>query len=547
MLSVEKSVTRKSLSINLLEYAEKNWKEGCFNDVTVKVENEAIKANRMVLASRSLYFEKLFKTEMKEKYQLTVELHDINGTAVKHLIEFIYTGSIDINNENVLDLLSTADYLQIDETKKFCFEFLQSVINSDTCFFVLSLANLYQNEQLKREALECISKDLGDVEFDNNLSKNDFIICISKMKRNQAKESAIYQYILSWTKFDENARSEEFLELLFLVDFAKLSLNFIQDVILMEDLVVENHTCLKHVTKKLKNASKKELMKQAGATKVVSVGGSKNPNAVTEVYSCVDEPLINYPDVPLGKTDKEVRFAGKIGDKIFVSGYSWYPDVIKTWKINLKQTLVWNRAAAVDSSDFDPKVDKGKWVDVTSHNGTQFCLPHANKLRDGPILNPRRINFEYAPHKGSLYVLGGRELEKAIALSSVQRFTTIGMLQGQRWQNIQHMQKPRKCFAAVTCGDKLYAVGGQSATNQTMKSVEKYDPETEEWTYARNMNFERQSHAACVVDGKIIVVGGVDAQGDAVHEIECFNPAKDEWSIVGKTEEELYDHLLIAV
>ena len=90
MLSVEKNVTRKSLLNNLLEYAEKHWKEGCFNDVTIKLEDETIEANRMVLASRSLYFEKMFTTEMKEKYQPTVELQDINGTAVKQLIKFIY-------------------------------------------------------------------------------------------------------------------------------------------------------------------------------------------------------------------------------------------------------------------------------------------------------------------------------------------------------------------------------------------------------------------------------------------------------------------------
>ena len=75
------------------------------------------------------------------------------------------------------------------EAKHFCFEFLQFVINSDTCSFVLSVSSLYQNEQLKAQSIECISKELGDVEFNNKLWKNDFITCISKMKDSQAKES----------------------------------------------------------------------------------------------------------------------------------------------------------------------------------------------------------------------------------------------------------------------------------------------------------------------------------------------------------------------
>ena len=88
-----------------MEYAEKNWKEGCFNHVIIKVEDEAIEVNPIVLARSLLYFEKLFKTEMKEKYQPTVELYDVKGTATKDPIKFIYVGSIVIDNENVLDLL----------------------------------------------------------------------------------------------------------------------------------------------------------------------------------------------------------------------------------------------------------------------------------------------------------------------------------------------------------------------------------------------------------------------------------------------------------
>jgi len=50
-LSVEATVTRKRTANNLLEYAEKKWKEGCFNDVTLKVDHEIIEANRLVLSS----------------------------------------------------------------------------------------------------------------------------------------------------------------------------------------------------------------------------------------------------------------------------------------------------------------------------------------------------------------------------------------------------------------------------------------------------------------------------------------------------------------
>jgi len=244
----------------------------------------------------------MFKTEMKEKYQSTVELKDINGISVMCLIEFICTGTIIINNENVLDLLSTADYLQIDKVKQFCFEFLQSVLSSDTCFDILTAANQYQNEQLKTSALECITKDLGDIEFDKDLSKNEFVTCIAKMKENRAKESAIYYAIMSWIKVDVKTRENHLSELLFLLDFYKLTVNFVQTNVLTEELVIENFTCLKLVTKKFCAVANVVQMRQTGTTKVISIGGTKASESVIEVYSTIDKSEMKYPDVPLPNT-----------------------------------------------------------------------------------------------------------------------------------------------------------------------------------------------------------------------------------------------------
>ena len=62
------------------------------------------------------------------------------------------------------------------------------------------------------------------------------------MKANKANESAIYNAIVSWIYSDKEYRSEEFFELLFLVDFTKLDVDLIEKIILSE-LVTENLAC----------------------------------------------------------------------------------------------------------------------------------------------------------------------------------------------------------------------------------------------------------------------------------------------------------------
>jgi len=141
-----------------------------------------------------------------------------------------------------------------------------------------------------------------------------------------------------------------------------------------------------------------------------------------------------------------------------------------------------------------------------------------------------------------LCVLGGyKETSRDNCSSSVQ-LLQIG---SQTSHKIEHMQKPRANFAAVNCGGKIYAIGGKSRQNPATNSVEVYS--NYDWHYVRSMKFARRGHAACVVDGKIIVVGGVDAYLHPVHDIECYNPNTGKWNIVGRIEEPLHDHLLIAV
>ena len=51
---------------------------------------------------------------MKEKHENQVEIRGVAATAMKLIVEFIYTGNIEINKENVCDLLSASNMMQID-------------------------------------------------------------------------------------------------------------------------------------------------------------------------------------------------------------------------------------------------------------------------------------------------------------------------------------------------------------------------------------------------------------------------------------------------
>ena len=118
-----KSVTRhRSKNINILDFAKESREDGFFNDLTIIAGNKKIPANRLILSSQSKYFEGMFKSILAD--DKFIEIQAIECASISSLIDFIYNGFITINKQNVMSLFKGAEYLQLDEVKQFCFEFL---------------------------------------------------------------------------------------------------------------------------------------------------------------------------------------------------------------------------------------------------------------------------------------------------------------------------------------------------------------------------------------------------------------------------------------
>ena len=88
---------------------------GDFIDVRLKVDTSIFPAHRNVLAANSDYFHAMFTNGMKESNQEVIELKDENISALgfKVVMDSIYSGKLLVNKENVFEVLTTANHLQM--------------------------------------------------------------------------------------------------------------------------------------------------------------------------------------------------------------------------------------------------------------------------------------------------------------------------------------------------------------------------------------------------------------------------------------------------
>jgi len=82
--------------------------------------------------------------------------------------------------------------------------------------------------------------------------------------------------------------------------------------------------------------------------------------------------------------------------------------------------------------------------------------------------------------------------------------------------------------AAVTVGDKMYLLGGQHPSLQTVDWVDEYDPIANTWTVRANMPTNRRYLSAAESGGKIYAFGG--GNYSAVDVVEEYDPSTNTWA-----------------
>ena len=107
-------------------------KDRIFCNVILRSGLREIYAHRIILTMLSDYFTVLFKYEGGfEKPAIEFDENMITGECLESIVDYSYSGKINITKDNVYDLLLAADYFDIRFIKTECEEFLQDLQNSD--------------------------------------------------------------------------------------------------------------------------------------------------------------------------------------------------------------------------------------------------------------------------------------------------------------------------------------------------------------------------------------------------------------------------------
>lgn len=167
----------------------------------------------------------MFTSSLMESIEQRITMREISYDCMKSIVEFCYTGTLTVPDEDPLELLSAANMFQFEGIKEFCSTYLKSTLDASNCLNIVSFADLHTCQSLKETAEEYSQNNFLHV-----VQSEDFLeITVSQLKEllsNDAiavtSEKDVFEAIVKWIDNDKDNRKEYYSDLLHLVRLARL-------------------------------------------------------------------------------------------------------------------------------------------------------------------------------------------------------------------------------------------------------------------------------------------------------------------------------------
>ena len=499
-------------------------------DMTLATKDgKEFKAHRNVLSAASPFFFKLFQSHMKENREGIVRFEEISGTVMEDVLEFIYTGSAEVTQENSKDLIAAANYLLIPGLKNLSGQFLEQQITKSNCMSTFYFAELYQCDELITNTRKFINAYFASVaEMDEflNLEAKEVERWISSDEISVAVEADVFKIVLKWIEQDKSERKASFKQLFRHVRLAYPSRDFLLDVVTNE-YVEENSDCYKLISK---------AIKIPGFSSVENLPQSPRQGLETRaIVACGGKYTFCY----LPEKDKWKRLADGLSERNEYTQVINYRDQLFAFSCDVKAERYdpvfdcWSTLDHLQLPSEDPAkvtVVRGEIysieIDTSSKQSTMKRFD-VERLSWQTVLSSREgcRNLSCVVAAGNhLYVCGG--WLDGDFLTKAERFDTVE----NKWEEIANMQQARGQACGVATEGKIFVAGGREDwQSYLMKTCEMYNISTNEWQFIGSLNVPREDCRMMCLKGTLYVLGGTDDDCQSELSVECYDPTEDKW------------------
>uniref|UniRef100_H2YHH8 BTB domain-containing protein n=1 Tax=Ciona savignyi TaxID=51511 RepID=H2YHH8_CIOSA len=474
-----------------------------------------ISAHRLVLSSVSEYFRAMFNSDVREAVENEVTMTDEDPEALESLIRYMYTGKLELKEENVERTLSTANMLRLDAVVESGCSFLQQQLHPSNCLGIRSFADIQGCRGLYKQAHSYTMEHFTEVTRNQEfllLPLSQVCDLFASDEVNVPSETNMFEAVLLWVKHDEAARKKHMSELLSHIRLTHIPKEFVADVVQSNPYIRESLACEHQVIASLVHhllPGRRPCLqppRKSTTGHLFAIGGMDTSKGACMFFIEQYDARTNQWCHVANMTGRRLQFGVAVLDnKLFVVGGR---DGLKT----LNSVECFN-----------------------------------SKTKSWSVMPPvatHRHGLGVAVLCGPMYAVGGHDGWSY--LNTVERWDP----QARAWNYVAPMSVARSTVGVAVLHDKLYAVGGRDGSS-CLRSVEcfdphtnkwtncapmskrrggkLYDPKTDQWSTVAPMSVPRDAVGICVLGGRLYACGGYDGQS-YLATCESYDPQSNEWT-----------------
>ena len=491
-----KETDKQQFCVEMMKRLHIQRKNEQFCDVVLEVcngEDQArFNAHRVVLCAGSPFFYSALNNDMKESKEGLIRLEDMSKVAIEELLDYLYTGHVDVTQHNAFDLLKIADFLVIPSLKEVSSKFIIHSLSSSNCFMAYYLAVNYRCFELQEKARDFIYANFTRVvEHEDflNLTINEVEEWISSDEIRVRGEEDVFQAIVKWAEQKGSGEREKFFELFRHVRLIYLSRNYVLNDILPHPLITNEKACTAFVLDTIKHVS-------CGSEECFFAQAPRNCLKTAE--DCLVVSGVTKTLCYVAHEDKWYQMADKTKSRYLYSASAYHGK------------LYINHGTGVDYAieRFDPAVNS--WAPLTSYSGEMSHFFAAV------------VYFQ-----GFLYVIGGKQ--NGEVANCVHKYSPDTNL----WQEVAAMNVSRFSPSAVADEDTIYAIGGQK-NDQILDVVERFDSKMNSWCRVASMLEKKLLPCVAILNARVFLFGGYTSihPPHVCSSIEMYDPTSNMWTAI---------------
>ena len=478
-------------------------RERKFWDCKINVGTETLCCHSVIISSLSSVIEEMIETKIRDGSKKEITFEDIQPDIMRKIINYMYTGSVNIPKELALEVVQVCDELKIEDLKERCLFRVPEILSPQTAMSWMRYAQKNELESIFDSCKRYVSDSFLEVTKEKQfirLSLDDLKTTLLKMNGSVSPDNLLVS-VLSWINYDKEYRKMALDYTLQYLELKNCKKQFLSESAKEHIDIFRCNPKFNRIVKDMLHPRKLTLTVIGG---VYSNGGESYDNTrgwkllsetkFVDITEIPDDLLKRAPSICLYDWNKLILTGGKNTNVCIM-----FETLIKKWKKmkNLKNCV--NRHASVcicqEVTDFggdsscgdDPVWSKSvDFLNIEQDHGEWQSAP--------PM--PLALKYPRVTNIGTSVYLMGETLRRPGVLYLFDATRKV-------WSQKTAMPvSPGRCFSIASGSGSLYVAGGHEC------NLAVYNFSTDSWTLLSSTKLNHYGGALLSHQNSLLLLGG---------------------------------------